>query len=176
MAAVEAENKLIRSKKSRGMSVCVSQPHNLYEPSLTYKGAPREKLSRTHTKRSCTSFFLISRASISALSATDVWLAKGQRDTTLRSSAQGGDSGTYPKHTRELSLQVNYNAQDVKRMAEEIYEETTADDHSSLFVYWIRESSENFDSRIQHTKRNCVEPEMPDAPGEDDGSKRRRWS
>ena len=107
---------------------------------------PAQRPQTTESQHTPNDDIIDSRASVSALSATDVWLAKGQRDTTLRSSAQGGDSSNSAKHTRELSLEVNYTTEDVQRMAEEIYEETTADVHLSLFAYWIRESGENFAS------------------------------
>jgi hypothetical protein len=115
-----------------------------------------------------------SRESVSALSATDVWLAKGvpsathghvrddlvahrsegghrageeivqQRDQTSLSPAPDGDPRVFAQHTRDQSLQVNYTAKDVKGMATEIYEGTIADVHLSLFAYWIKQKSENY--------------------------------
>jgi hypothetical protein len=49
------------------------------------------------------------------------------------------------KHSRDQSLHVNWKLQDVERMVREIFDETIADVHLSLFGYWIREQPGNYD-------------------------------
>ncbi|KAF1835323.1 hypothetical protein BDW02DRAFT_578916 [Decorospora gaudefroyi] len=48
-------------------------------------------------------------------------------------------------HQRNESLHVNLAPEDLVRVAAEIYNETIADVSLSLFIYWIRESVENYE-------------------------------
>jgi hypothetical protein len=50
------------------------------------------------------------------------------------------------KHSRGQSLHVNWTLEDVEHMVREIFDETIADVHLSLFGYWIREQPGNYET------------------------------
>ncbi|CAA9967016.1 hypothetical protein PTMSG1_10375 [Pyrenophora teres f. maculata] len=67
--------------------------------------------------------------------------------------AKGTSEQTNPKevsnrlyhHQRQPSLYVTLSSNDLERLTEELYDQTIADVHLSLFIFWINTSSENYD-------------------------------
>ena len=55
-------------------------------------------------------------------------------------------------HQRTQSLHVKWTQADVTRLAREIYDETIAEVHLSLFGYWLREKDEHYEMAKQHIR------------------------
>ena len=55
-------------------------------------------------------------------------------------------------HQRAQSLHVNWTEADVTRLAREIYNQTVADVHLSLFGFWIREDEQHYEIAKQHIR------------------------
>ncbi|XP_014551894.1 hypothetical protein COCVIDRAFT_111729 [Bipolaris victoriae FI3] len=62
------------------------------------------------------------------------------------------DRGRVHKHQRFESLRVNFSHEEVRRIAQEIYDETVAEVNLSLFSYWINESSKNYEEASLHIR------------------------
>lgn len=60
--------------------------------------------------------------------------------------------GRVRKHQRFESLHVNFSHDEVRRIAQEIYDETVAEVNLSLFSYWINESSKNYEEASLHIR------------------------
>lgn len=73
--------------------------------------------------------------------------------TDLDGSADERDGNS----RRDDPLQINFTLEDVTRMAEEIYDETIADVHLSLFGYWIQDSDEHYDIAKQYIRELCLD-------------------
>ncbi|KAF2017519.1 hypothetical protein BU24DRAFT_478618 [Aaosphaeria arxii CBS 175.79] len=55
-----------------------------------------------------------------------------------------------PRHIREQSFHVTYSDREVSQLAQEIYDQTVADVHFSLFSFWVCESTQHYDKAKQH--------------------------
>ncbi|RMZ67418.1 hypothetical protein GMOD_00001336 [Pyrenophora seminiperda CCB06] len=55
------------------------------------------------------------------------------------------DSGDHYRIQRHKSLHVSFSSTELKRLKEEIYNETIAEVHLSLLIYWINEDPDNYD-------------------------------
>jgi hypothetical protein len=67
----------------------------------------------------------------------------------------GNRTGGHPvkyQHARNESLHVNWTAQDIIRMSQEITESTIPAVHLSLLAYWIRESPEHYQTAKEHIR------------------------
>lgn len=62
------------------------------------------------------------------------------------------DRGRVHKHQRFESLRVNFSHEEVRRIAQEIYDKTVAEVNLSLFSYWINESSKNYEEASLHIR------------------------
>ncbi|KAJ6192973.1 hypothetical protein J3E72DRAFT_407600 [Bipolaris maydis] len=60
--------------------------------------------------------------------------------------------GRVRKHQRCESLHVNFSHDEVRRIAQEIYDETVAEVNLSLFSYWINENSKNYQEASLHIR------------------------
>ncbi|EUC41117.1 hypothetical protein COCMIDRAFT_40665 [Bipolaris oryzae ATCC 44560] len=60
--------------------------------------------------------------------------------------------GCVRKHQRFESLHVNFSHDEVRRIAQEIYDETVAEVNLSLFSYWVNESSKNYEEASLHIR------------------------
>ncbi|KAF2853471.1 hypothetical protein T440DRAFT_547638 [Plenodomus tracheiphilus IPT5] len=61
------------------------------------------------------------------------------------------------EHRRGDSFHVNWTALDLPRLAQEIYEETIADVHLSLFGYWVREKVEHYETGKAHIRELALD-------------------
>ncbi|KAI8933598.1 hypothetical protein NX059_009328 [Plenodomus lindquistii] len=61
------------------------------------------------------------------------------------------------QHRRGDSFHVNWTAQDLPRLAREVYDETIADVHLSLFAYWIREEVGHYELAKQHVRELALD-------------------
>jgi hypothetical protein len=75
------------------------------------------------------------------------------------------DNARSSQYQQNEILHVNYSAEDVQRMAEEISEETIAPVHLSLLAWWIREKTEHYELAkgfIRELSLDQVSPQYSD--------------
>ncbi|KAF2662530.1 hypothetical protein K491DRAFT_709884 [Lophiostoma macrostomum CBS 122681] len=60
-------------------------------------------------------------------------------------------------HVRDLSFHVTYSSVEVERIAREVYDETIAEVHLSLFIFWISESPKHYEQAKEYIR-------IPDSP------------
>ncbi|KAI1544087.1 hypothetical protein PtrSN001A_002846 [Pyrenophora tritici-repentis] len=56
------------------------------------------------------------------------------------------------QHSRPASLHVTLSSNDLERLTKELYEQTIADVHLSLFAFWINTSPENYHVARKHVR------------------------
>ncbi|USP79124.1 uncharacterized protein yc1106_06398 [Curvularia clavata] len=85
----------------------------------------------------------------------DSEISHNKRLGTLEIEKRNDDpesSGRFRSHQRGKSFHVNFTPDDVQRIAKEIYDQTIADVHLSLFSYWINESEEHYEEAKRHIR------------------------
>jgi hypothetical protein len=55
-------------------------------------------------------------------------------------------------HMRDLSFHVKYSPVEIERIAREVYDETVAEVHLSLFIFWISESPKHYEQAKEHIR------------------------
>lgn len=71
---------------------------------------------------------------------------------TEKSTGDSKSSSCFHSHQRGESFHVNFSSDDVQRIAKEIYDQTIADVHLSLFSYWINEREEHYEEAKRHIR------------------------
>jgi hypothetical protein len=61
------------------------------------------------------------------------------------------------RHTRDPSLRVTFSAEEVARLAQEIYDETVAEPLLTLFTLWICEDKEHYDQAKLHIRELALD-------------------